>query len=76
MEKIEISEAIRYIGASDKSSELFESQYHIPNGMAYNSYLIKDEKNVVMDTVDRTVTEKWLSNLEKELNGEAVIFQL
>ncbi len=68
----EISEAIKYIGASDKETKIFESQYHIPNGMAYNSYLIKDEKNVVMDTIDRHVTDKWLSNLEKELNGEEV----
>lgn len=72
MEEIKISEAIKYIGASDKETKIFESQYHIPNGMAYNSYLIKDEKNVVMDTVDRHVTDKWLSNLEKELNGEEV----
>ena len=72
MQGIEISEAIKYIGASDKETKIFESQYHIPNGMAYNSYLIKDEKNVVMDTVDRHVTDKWISNLEKELNGEKV----
>ena len=72
MQEIEISEAIRYIGASDRETKIFESQYHIPNGMAYNSYLIKDEKNVVMDTVDKHVTDKWLSNLEKELNGEEV----
>lgn len=72
MQEIEISEAIKYIGASDKETKIFESQYHIPNGMAYNSYLIKDEKNVVMDTVDRHVTDKWINNLEKELNGENV----
>ena len=72
MKEIEISEGIRYIGASDRETKIFESQYHIPNGMAYNSYLIKDEKNVVMDTVDRHVTNQWLSNLEKELNGEKV----
>ncbi len=72
MQGIEISEAIKYIGASDKETKIFESQYHMPNGMAYNSYLIKDEKNVVMDTVDRHVTDKWISNLEKELNGEKV----
>lgn len=72
MQEIEISESIKYIGASDKETKIFESQYHIPNGMAYNSYLIKDEKNVVMDTVDRHVTDKWVDNLEKELNGEEV----
>ncbi len=72
MKEIEISEGIRYIGASDRETKVFESQYHIPNGMAYNSYLIKDEKNVVMDTVDKHVTNQWISNLEKELNGEKV----
>lgn len=72
MQEIEISESIKYIGASDKETKIFESQYHIPNGMAYNSYLIKDEKNVVMDTIDRHVTDKWVDNLEKELNGEEV----
>ena len=72
MQEIKISDTIKYIGASDKETKIFESQYHIPNGMAYNSYLIKDEKNVVMDTVDRHVTDEWLSNLEKELNGENV----
>ena len=70
MQEIEISESIKYIGASDKETKIFESQYHIPNGMAYNSYLIKDEKNVVMDTVDRHVTDKWVDNLVKELHGE------
>lgn len=72
MQEIKISDTIKYIGASDKETKIFESQYHIPNGMAYNSYLIKDEKNVVMDTVDRHVTDEWLTNLEKELNGENV----
>lgn len=72
MQEIKISDTIKYIGASDKETKIFESQYHIPNGMAYNSYLIKDEKNVVMDTVDKHVTDEWLSNLEKELNGENV----
>lgn len=72
MQEIKISDTIKYIGASDKETKIFESQYHIPNGMAYNSYLIKDEKNVVMDTVDRHVTDEWLSNLGKELNGENV----
>ena len=72
MEDINISESIRYIGTDDKEIRLFENQYNVPNGMSYNSYLIKDEKNVVMDTVDRRVTTKWLENLDKELNGESV----
>ena len=57
---------------SDKEIRLFESQYHVPNGISYNSYLIKDEKNVVMDTVDRRATSTWLENLERELNGETI----
>ena len=67
-----ITDKIKYIGADDRTSKLFESQYEIPKGMSYNSYLIKDEKNVVMDTIDRNVTEKWLQNLERELEGEEV----
>ena len=51
MPKVEITNQIKYIGADDKEIRLFEGQYHVPNGMSYNSYLIKDEKNVVMDTV-------------------------
>ncbi len=69
MKDTKITENIKYIGADDKDIRLFEAQYEVPNGMAYNSYLIKDEKNVVFDTVDRKVTDIWLENLEKELNG-------
>ncbi len=72
MEDINISESIRYIGANDKEIRLFENQYDVPNGMSYNSYLIKDEKNVVMDTVDESVTNQWLNNLESELDGKNV----
>lgn len=67
-----ITETIKYIGVNDRNIDLFESQYIVPNGMSYNSYLIKDENNVVMDTVDCRVTEAWLNNLEKELDGEKV----
>lgn len=67
-----ITDSILYIGADDKDIRLFESQYEVPNGMAYNSYFIKDEKNVVLDTVDRKVTNTWLENLEKVLEGETV----
>lgn len=70
MKDTKITENIKYIGADDKDIRLFEAQYEVPNGMAYNSYLIKDEKNVVFDTVDRKVTDIWLENLEKELNGK------
>lgn len=63
-----VSEDIVYIGADDKTIDLFESQYVVPNGISYNSYLIKDEKTVVMDTIDRRKTDEWLENLEKALN--------
>ena len=72
MKDTTITDSIIYIGADDKEIRLFESQYEVPNGMAYNSYLIKDKKNVVLDTIDRNVTNTWLVNLEKELNGEEV----
>ena len=67
-----ITNSIFYIGANDKDIRLFEAQYEVPNGMSYNSYLIKDEKNVVLDTVDKRVTNTWLENLEKALDGEKV----
>ena len=51
-----ISNDIVYIGADDKTIDLFESQYIVPNGISYNSYLIKDEKTVIMDTIDRRKT--------------------
>lgn len=72
MKDVTITDSIFYIGADDKDIRLFESQYEVPNGMAYNSYLIKDEKNVVFDTSDRRVTNTWLENLEKALDGEKV----
>lgn len=72
MNKNEILDSIYYIGVDDKEIRLFESQYHVPNGISYNSYLIRDEKNVVMDTVDRRATSTWLENLERELNGETI----
>lgn len=64
-----ISESIKYIGAGTHSLDLFEGQYPIPNGMAYNSYLIDDEKIAIMDTVDKIVTDEWLENLNKALDG-------
>lgn len=69
MKNTYISEKIRYIGADDKDLDLFEGQYVIPNGMAYNSYLILDEKAAVMDTIDIRRTDEWLANLEAELKG-------
>ena len=67
-----ITENIKFIGVNDKEIRLFEGQYHVPNGMSYNSYLIKDDKNVVLDTVDKRATGEWLKNLEKELAGEQI----
>ena len=65
-----ISDDIKYIGIDDKDIDLFESQYVVPNGISYNSYLIKDEKTVIMDTVDQRKTEEWLEKLTKELDGK------
>ena len=62
-----ITNDIRYIGVNDHQVDLFEGQYVVPNGMAYNSYIILDEKIAVMDTVDRNFGEDWLSNLRSEL---------
>ena len=64
-----ISENIKYIGVNDHVIDLFEGQYIVPNGMAYNSYVIIDEKIAVMDTVDQKFTDEWLSNLEKALKS-------
>lgn len=64
-----ISKDIFYIGVNDHETDLFEGQYTIPNGMAYNSYVIVDEKIAVMDTVDKNFRDEWFSNLEKVLDG-------
>ena len=72
MNNIEVTNCVKYIGVNDKTIDLFESQYTVPNGISYNSYLIRDEKNVVMNTVDSRMTKDWLNNLEKALEGEKV----
>ena len=64
-----ITADIRYIGVNDHKIDLFEGQYDVPNGMAYNSYVILDEKIAVMDTVDRNFTHEWLDNLSAALGG-------
>ena len=64
-----ITNDIRYIGVNDHQVDLFEGQYVVPNGMAYNSYVILDEKIAVMDTVDKNFTHQWLDNLQKVLDG-------
>ncbi len=64
-----ITKDIVYIGVNDRKVDLFEGQYIVPNGMAYNSYVILDEKVAVMDTVDANFTHEWLDNLENALGG-------
>lgn len=70
MSNITISDSVRYIGADDLDIDLFESQYVVPNGISYNSYVILDDKIVVMDTIDKRKSDEWLENLEKELDGK------
>lgn len=69
MKDTTVTDSILYIGADDKDIDLFESQYVVPNGVSYNSYVIMDEKIAVMDTVDARRTEEWLENLDKALAG-------
>ena len=64
-----ISDTIRYIGVNDHDIDLFEGQYVVPNGMAYNSYLILDEQVAVMDSVDARFAQQWLDNLARALEG-------
>lgn len=66
-----ITDDIRYIGVNDHSLDLFEGQYVVPNGMAYNSYVILDEKIAVMDTVDRNFGSEWMAHLKQELGERA-----
>ena len=66
---VKISDSIQYIGVNDYDIDLFESQYMLENGMAYNSYLILDEKVAICDSVDKIAVDRWLENLESELGG-------
>ena len=66
-----ITNDIRYVGVNDHEIDLFEGQYDVPNGMAYNSYIIMDEKIAVMDTVDKRFAAQWLKNIADTLNGQA-----
>lgn len=66
---MKITQDVRYIGVSDHDLDLFEGQYKVPDGMAYNSYVILDEKIAVFDTVDKKFGDEWLENLKNELNG-------
>ena len=69
---MKITDDIKYIGVNDHDVDLFEGQYVVPLGMAYNSYLVKDEKIAVMDTVDRNFGDAWLANLKAEVGAAAV----
>ena len=64
-----ITNDIKYIGVNDHQVDLFEGQYVVPNGMAYNSYAILDDKIAIMDTVDQNFTHQWLDNIQRELAG-------
>ena len=70
MKDIVISEAVRYVGVDDKTIDLFEGQYKVPNGVSYNSYVILDDKIAIMDTVDKRATSEWLANVEAVLEGK------
>ena len=65
-----ISNNIKYIGANDNDIDLFESQYQVPNGISYNSYLIRDDKIVIMDTIDKRKTDEWINKLTNELGDD------
>ncbi len=69
MKDITISQSIRYVGVDDKTIDLFEGQYVVPNGISYNSYIILDDKIAVMDTVDRRASDEWMANVEAVLDG-------
>ena len=69
MSIVTISDSIKYIGVDDTTLDLFESQYIIPNGVSYNSYIILDDKIAVMDTIDARKTTEWFENLDRELAG-------
>ena len=69
-----ISEDIKYIGVDDKDIDLFEGQYVVPNGISYNSYIIKDSKIAVMDTVDSRKTTEWLAISSTSLCFISVLF--
>ncbi len=70
MQNIHITDTIQYVGTDDREIDLFESQYIVPNGVSYNSYIILDEKIAVMDGVDERAEKAWFQNLEKALDGK------
>ena len=68
---MKITNSVKYVGVNDHNIDLFEGQYVVPNGMAYNSYVILDKKTAVIDTVDARFSHEWLDNIERELGGKA-----
>lgn len=72
MKDTKITDSILYVGVDDKDLDLFESQYVVPNGVSYNSYVILDEKVTLMDTVDQRATKEWLENLHAVLEGRTI----
>ena len=66
---MKVTNDVFYVGVNDHQVDLFEGQYIVPNGMAYNSYVILDQKIAVMDTVDANFTHEWLDSIERVLNG-------
>ena len=73
MKDTKITDSILYVGVDDKDLDLFESQYVVPNGVSYNSYVILDEKVTLMDTVDQRATKEWLENLDAVLEERLII---
>lgn len=65
-----VTDSILYVGVNDHEVDLFEGQYVVPNGMAYNSYVILDDKIAVMDTVDIHFAQEWLNNIAEALDGK------
>ena len=65
---MKITDTVIYVGVNDHKIDLFEGQYVLPNGMAYNSYIVKGEKTAVLDSVDINFTEEWLNNIRTELS--------
>ena len=67
---MKITDSVIYVGVNDHNIDLFEGQYDVPNGMAYNSYVILDEKIAVLDTVDKKFKDEWFENLDNVLDGK------
>lgn len=74
MQDIKISDTVVYVGANDRDIDLFESQYVVPNGVSYNSYVILDDKITIMDTVDERKTDEWLANLDEVIGDKEVSY--